>query len=336
VGRSLGVATQNAAITGKQQARGTIGNEESKPYTQDQVATLLGFHGAKHVKFLMKMWHLFKTTKTLNYDHLCRSIKHKMLHWADKKRCWIEQRVYFDNKSLNEWIALKFNLGDSTALYSSADNGISILKCRAPTSTHLEELRRQEEIWDATKGNATYFEVTKQTKSKDVSLPAHNFGELQSNIATFCALLFTLFGEGCYLYKSVSKILQVLSHHFCMQKKQAYTLEVCRPITWAIIVDTWLFFDNIKLAEDFIEHGDYLQFPVSTLEGNLMSIKHGIKFERQNFPLEWVTPEPKYAPQVPYSPGKPGGGIPTWAAIIDTSSWWHVSATIAKKNYAAV
>jgi hypothetical protein len=39
-----------------------------------------------------------------------------------------------------------------------------------------------------------------------------------------------------------------------------------------------------------------------------MSIKHGIKIERQNFPLEWVTPELKYAPQGPYYPGKPGGG----------------------------
>ena len=72
-----------------------------------------------------------------------------MLRWADKQRCWIEEGVYFDNKSLDEWIALKFNPGDSTALYSSADKGISILKCRVSTSAHLEDLRRQEEIWDA-------------------------------------------------------------------------------------------------------------------------------------------------------------------------------------------
>jgi hypothetical protein len=85
--------------------------------------------------------------------------------------------VYFDNKTINEWIALKFNPGDSTALYSSADKGISILKCCAPTSAHLEDLRRQEEIWDATKGNATYVKVIKQAKSKDVSHPPNDFGE---------------------------------------------------------------------------------------------------------------------------------------------------------------
>ena len=63
VGHGLGVAMQNEAISGKQKAGGAIGSEEAKPYNQDQVATLLGFHGGKNVKYLMKMWHLFKTTK---------------------------------------------------------------------------------------------------------------------------------------------------------------------------------------------------------------------------------------------------------------------------------
>jgi len=142
VGRGLGVAMQNAAISsGKQQAGVTTGSVEAKPYNQDQVATLLGIHGAKNVRYLMKMWRLFKTTKMPNYDHLHRALKGEMLQWADKQRCWIEEGVYFDNKSLDEWIALQFNPGDSTALYSYADKGISILKCRAPTSAHLEDLR---------------------------------------------------------------------------------------------------------------------------------------------------------------------------------------------------
>jgi hypothetical protein len=89
----------------------------------------------------MEMWRLFKTTKTCNYYHLRQSIKGEMLRWADKQRCWIEERGYFDNKSLDEWIVLKLNPGDSTALYSSTDKGISILKCRAPTSAHLKDLR---------------------------------------------------------------------------------------------------------------------------------------------------------------------------------------------------
>jgi hypothetical protein len=169
---------QNATRAGPAQAGGTGTPEDAKPYTQDHVATLFGFHGAMNVKYLMKVWPLFKSAKVPNYDHLCRAIKEEMLKWANWQRCWIKEGVYFDNKTINEWIALKFNPNNSTALYSSADKGISILKCRAPTSAHLEDLRRQEEIWDATKRNATYVEVIKQAKSKSVSHPPYDFGEL--------------------------------------------------------------------------------------------------------------------------------------------------------------
>jgi hypothetical protein len=166
---------QNVTKASQTQAGGTSSTNNAKPYTQDQIATLLGFHGAMNVRYLSKIWHLFKSAKTPNYDYLRRALKGEMLRWVDWQRCWIKEGVYFDNKTINDWIALKFNPGDSTALYSSADKGISILKCRAPTSAHLKDLRRQEEIWDVTKSNTTYVEVIKQAKSKNVSPPPHDF-----------------------------------------------------------------------------------------------------------------------------------------------------------------
>jgi hypothetical protein len=39
-----------------------------------------------------------------------------------------------------------------------------------------------------------------------------------------------------------------------------------------------------------------------------MSIKHGIKIQRHNFPSERGTPEPQYGPPIPYHLGKSGGG----------------------------
>jgi hypothetical protein len=101
VGKGLGAAMQNATKTSTAQA-GTSGtHNETKPYTQDQVATLLGFHGAMNVSYLTKVWRLFKTSKTPNYDHLHRAIKSEMLRWADSQRSWIEEGVYFDNKTLD-------------------------------------------------------------------------------------------------------------------------------------------------------------------------------------------------------------------------------------------
>jgi hypothetical protein len=169
VSRELG-----AAMRGPQQSTATGAGDEAKAYTQDQHATLLGFHGAMNVQYLRKIWRLFKSAKIPNYDHLRWAIKGDMLRWADNHRCWIEEGVYFDNKTLDKWINLKFNPGDSTTIYSSADKGISILKCLPPTSGCIEEMRWQEEIWDATKGNATFVEMTKQLK-KDVSAPASDF-----------------------------------------------------------------------------------------------------------------------------------------------------------------
>ena len=322
VGKDLGVAMQNASKAGgPAHLSGNGAGDDAKLYTQDQIATLLGFHGAMNVSYLTKIWHLFKSAKVPNYGYLRCTIKGEMIRWADGHRCWIEEGVYFDNKTLDEWITLKFNPGNSTALYLSADKGISILKCRAPTSAHFEDLRQQEEVWDATKGNATNVEVIKQAKSKDVCRPPHDFGELRSNISTFCALLFTLFGEGCDLYHTMISILQILSHPFSMQNKQANTPEVVRRIVWAIIVDTRSYFDNIKLAEDFMEQGQYLQYPVSTLEGDFVAIKHGSKSNaitsrrsgRRRIPI-----------RVPHRiiTGRGGGWLstPTWRPIREPNS----------------
>jgi hypothetical protein len=83
VGQGLGAAMQNATRAGPAQAGGTGTPDDAKPYTQDHVATLLGFHRAMNVKYLTKVWRLFKLAKVPNYDHLRRAIKGEMLKWAD-------------------------------------------------------------------------------------------------------------------------------------------------------------------------------------------------------------------------------------------------------------
>ncbi len=95
------------------------------------------------------------------------------------------------------------------------------LICRVLKGASLKEMCCQEEIWESTKGNATYVKVIKQARNKEVFTPAHNFLELRSNISTFCALLFFLFGKGCDLYRSMSDILNILSHLFSCQKELA-------------------------------------------------------------------------------------------------------------------
>ena len=55
---------QNATKASTAVQAGTSGaHDETKPYTQGQVATLLGFHGAMNVSYLMKMWQLFNSIR---------------------------------------------------------------------------------------------------------------------------------------------------------------------------------------------------------------------------------------------------------------------------------
>jgi hypothetical protein len=116
VGKGLGKANQSVARSNPTQASSYGSSNNSKPYTQDHVATLLGFHGAGNVSYLKNIWRMFKSTKVPNYDHHRWAIKAEMLKWADNNPCWIEEGVYFDNKTLDDWIALKFNPGNSIAL----------------------------------------------------------------------------------------------------------------------------------------------------------------------------------------------------------------------------
>ena len=55
VGKGLGFAMQHANKAGLAQARGSEASNETKPCTQEQVATLLGFHGAMNASYLTKV-----------------------------------------------------------------------------------------------------------------------------------------------------------------------------------------------------------------------------------------------------------------------------------------
>ncbi len=61
VGRGLRVAMENVTKAGQTQAGGTSSTNDAKPCMQDQIATLLGFHGAMNVRYLSKIWRLFKS-----------------------------------------------------------------------------------------------------------------------------------------------------------------------------------------------------------------------------------------------------------------------------------
>jgi hypothetical protein len=85
MGCGLEAAMQKNSKTGPSQLGGTGVSKDAKLYTQDEMATLLGFHGAWNVRYLMKAWRLFKVSKMPNYDHLCRALKMEMIKWSKRE-----------------------------------------------------------------------------------------------------------------------------------------------------------------------------------------------------------------------------------------------------------
>jgi hypothetical protein len=66
VGHGLGAVMQQATKAGTPLVGGTSTSEDAKPYNQDQLAALLGFHNVKNVQYLQKVWRQFKAQKTPN------------------------------------------------------------------------------------------------------------------------------------------------------------------------------------------------------------------------------------------------------------------------------
>jgi hypothetical protein len=76
--------------------------------------------------------------------------------------------------------------------------------------------------------------------------------ELKLNIGSYCGLLWSLFEDHCDYYKELLKLYQILNREECFTIGEAYTMEVCAQITWAIVDDGQLFFGRNPVASDFL------------------------------------------------------------------------------------
>ena len=71
------------------------------------------------------------------------------------------------------------------------------------------------------------------------------------NVNTFCALLYTLFGEQCGYYGALLCIRNCLDNVGVFNIREAYTADICYQISWAIINDRRSFFSQVMILTDF-------------------------------------------------------------------------------------
>ena len=106
----------------------------------------------------------------------------------------------------------------------------------------------------------------------DPRRPPRNWYELEEMLATFFALLWVLFGDLCPLYDKIYKLWRLLNHPSMKAVKSKFTSIRCAHITWQVLEETRLFFDQQMGPNDFTNRGPR-RSPTDDLGGLIEDIR---------------------------------------------------------------
>ena len=166
-----------------------------------------------------------------------------MIYWAKTNEIEIDTAVFFVKLAIEEMVKEKINPGGPAAMYESAENGISPLMVIPRTTQETEEEIRREEAEAKSQGKRTQAEAL-QTKIAYPRRPPRNWYELKETIATFAALLWAFLGDVCPLYDKILNLWRVLKYPYIKPVKSKFIWIRCAHITWQVLEETRLFFDQ--------------------------------------------------------------------------------------------
>jgi hypothetical protein len=142
----------------------------------------------------------------------------------------INTTVYIEGTTIKAIMELEFNPGEGVTHLSLANKGLRIMACRGCTSAETEQIRKWEEALSATE-NTLQLNVLLCLSKGVPPPPADNFWELKSNIATFMALVWALFGSECDYYKGLRNVYATLELKEVMAQKSSFTVEHRHRVT---------------------------------------------------------------------------------------------------------
>ncbi len=187
-------------------------------YSQDEVATLLGFAKLNAAYKLLQFWKWVQASNKSRggvTDTYRNIILEDMKKWAWDNRRDFNKGVYLKKKTINSMISLCFNPGGCVAQFSLAEQGIFILVFQAHSKQEIETLKVQELAKERIVAMRSYKEALKIAKTT-VCAPTSTYQDIKLNISTFCAFVWTLFGDGCNYYAEVFKVLRILGWKMSM------------------------------------------------------------------------------------------------------------------------
>jgi len=114
-------------------------------------------------------------------------------------------------------------------------------------------------------------------------------------VATYAALLWTLFGDKCHLYVQVLKIYKVLNQDEVFATRAAFDPLKCKQIAWAMFEDSRSFFWKRISPMDLAE-GKQVEPIRSMLDDIVADVRFARNVVRSTFPLAWQDKTQVYIP----------------------------------------
>ena len=142
-------------------------------------------------------------------------------------------------------------------------------------------------------------------KKSDPRRPPRNWYELKEMLATFPALLWVLFGDVCPLYDQIYKLWRVLNHPSIKSVKSKFTRIRCAHITWQVLEETRLFFDQ-RLGTNYFTDRGPRRFPTADLGVLIEDVRRNKLLYSVTMQRQWKLP--RECKQLGNPPWKISGG----------------------------
>jgi hypothetical protein len=257
-----------------------------KLYSENNVAALKGYCGVVDPMLIPTIWDAFQQTKEINSHR--HSIRVSMSKWSKDTGKDIDKAPFFTEQTIKDIVGLNFNPGEAVPTFSSAQRGISILTCRPKSAHEVETIKEFEEARRATAHTAQFNDVRRRQKAPP-SPPPDNYFELRLGVNTFCALVWTLFGDECDYYKGLLEVAETLDQQEVHIIREAFTPDICRRITWAILTDGRSFFNTV-LVESQFKNNERFKWPTSLIHKVTDDVRFAKAIDRPMYPTEWIIP----------------------------------------------
>ncbi len=291
IGCSIISAVQTLTPTASGAGGGTTGNETGtkEKYSPDKVAALMEFAHINAAHKLPQFWNRVQASRKSRgdaTDTFQQIITEDMATWAYDNRRDINIGIFLEKKTIDSIISLRFNPGRCVAQYATAEQAISILAFQDGSTQEAETVKAQKLAEEKTVATRSYEESLKLARTT-VRVPALTYHNVKFNIATFCAFLWTVFGDEHDYYKEVLKVLRVLESANVYAMRELYSTEVCRRIIWAVLHEGHRFFNKKLLSTAFMSRTT-VEYTMCLL--NILDKVHNAEMiQRSTYPQAWLT-----------------------------------------------